>query len=50
MAPRALYEPVNTLLCVIATAKQGVLIGLGMVCVSAGAQNTLWFLRSFAMK
>lgn len=41
MAPRALYEPVNTLLCVMATATPGVLIGLGMVCVSAGAQNTL---------
>ena len=46
MDARGLYGPVNTLLCVMATVKQGVPIGLGMVCVSAGAQNTLDFLRS----
>lgn len=45
MAPRALYGPVNTLLCVMATVKQGVPIGLAIVCLLCGAQNTLDFLR-----
>jgi len=41
MDARDLYEPVNMLLCVIATVKQGVLIGLGMFCLYGGAQSTL---------
>jgi len=41
MAPRALYEPVNTLLCVMATVKQGVLIGLAIVCLLCGVLDTL---------